>query len=231
MEAIILAGGMGTRLRSVITDIPKPMAPIHDRPFLSILMDELVEQGFQHLILSTGYKHEVIEEFFGKQYRGIPLSYSREEKPLGTGGALRKALQRTREREVFLLNGDTMFRVDLKNMYQFHHQQEADMTMALKPMQNSSRYGVVETDRHRVVGFHEKSSQQSGLINGGVYLIGKHLNQRLLVMDEKFSFEKDFMEVYYPDLKMIVFTADAYFIDIGIPEDYARAHHELIGQT
>lgn len=231
MEAIILAGGMGTRLRSVIKDIPKPMAPIHERPFLSLLLDELAEQGFQHVILSTGYRHEVIEEYFGQHYQGMQLSYSREDEPLGTGGAVRKAFQKVSAKEVFLLNGDTMFRVDLKEMQGFHHQQKADLTMALKPMQDSSRYGVVETEDYRVVGFHEKRSQQSGLINGGIYLLGQHLYDHLLTMDEKFSFERDFMEVHYRDLKMLAFSSDAYFVDIGIPEDYERAHQELIVQS
>lgn len=225
-EAIILAGGMGTRLRSVIQDIPKPMAPIGETPFLSYLLDELQQQGIRRVVLSTGYKHEVVEEHYGNSYKGMELLYSVEESPLGTGGAIRKALQLINSPHALILNGDTMFRLDLQAMYRFHIENQSDFTLALKKMEDSQRYGVVETANNRVVRFREKAERKAGSINGGIYLLKKEI---LLKKDfpERFSFEKDFMEAYFMELKVMAFVADGYFIDIGIPDDYAKAQQEL----
>ncbi|WP_017733576.1 nucleotidyltransferase family protein [Nafulsella turpanensis] len=225
-DAIILAGGMGTRLRSVIQNVPKPMAPIGDTPFLSYLLDELKQQGVQKVVLSTGYKHEIVEQHYGDSYKGMQLVYSVEDSPLGTGGAIKKALRLVNSPNALILNGDTMFRVDLQGMYRFHQENESDLTLALKKMEDSQRYGVVETTSNRVVRFREKAEKKAGSINGGVYLLRKDL---LLEKDfpEKFSFEKDFMEAYFRDFKVMAFVSDGYFIDIGIPEDYARAQQEL----
>ena len=225
-EAIILAGGMGTRLRSVIQDIPKPMAPIGETPFLTYLLDDLQQQGVRRVILSTGYKHEVVEEYYGSRYKDLELVYSVEDSPLGTGGAIKKALQQINGTNALILNGDTMFRVDLQSMYQFHLESGSDFTLALKKMEDSQRYGVVETASNRVVRFREKAERKAGSINGGIYLLEKEV---LLKKDlpEKFSFEKDFMEAYFRELKVMAFVSDGYFIDIGIPEDYAKAQQEL----
>lgn len=225
-EAIVLAGGMGTRLRSVIRDIPKPMAPIGERPFLSFLLDELQAQGIDRVILSTGYKHETVEDYYGKAYKGMELVYSVEETPLGTGGAIKKALQQVESPHVLILNGDTMFRVDLQAMRKFHLEHDADLSLALKHMKDSQRYGVVETDNKRVVHFQEKTESKAGAINGGVYMLRKQalLNRQL---PEKFSFEKEFMEAHYRELKVMAFESEGYFIDIGIPEDYTKAQTEL----
>lgn len=225
-EAIILAGGMGTRLRSVIQDIPKPMAPIGETPFLTYLLDELKQQGIQRVVLSTGYKHEVVEESYGNSYKGMDLVYSVEDTPLGTGGAIKKALQLINTPNALILNGDTMFKVDFMSMFRFHLENESDFTLALKKMEDSQRYGVVETASNRVVRFREKAERKAGSINGGIYLLKKEI---LLGKDlpEKFSFEKDFMEAYFRELKVMAFVSDGYFIDIGIPEDYAKAQQEL----
>lgn len=225
-EAIILAGGMGTRLKSVIQDIPKPMAPIGERPFLSFLLDELQAQGTDRVILSTGYKHEVVEAYYGNAYKSMELVYSVEDSPLGTGGAIKKALQQAKSPQVLILNGDTMFRVDLQAMRKFHLESQADLSLALKKMKDSQRYGVVETENKRVVRFQEKTESKAGAINGGIYMLKK---QALLdkQLPEKFSFEKDFMEAHYQELKVMAFESEGYFIDIGIPEDYTKAQSEL----
>jgi D-glycero-alpha-D-manno-heptose 1-phosphate guanylyltransferase len=231
MEAIILAGGKGTRLKSVIKDIPKPMAPLQDRPFLSFILDELSAQGFEHAVLSTGYKHGVIQDYFGDQYLDMKISYSQETSPLGTGGAIRQALTAAREDNVFVLNGDTMFRVDFRDMLRFHQEQQSGMTVALKKMEDSSRYGTVETAEGKLVDFGEKKANSGGLINGGIYLIGQQLFPVLAEMPERFSFEKDFMEVFFRKMPIMAYPSDAYFIDIGIPEDYRRAHQELTNES
>lgn len=228
MEAVVLAGGMGTRLRPVVQDIPKPMAPVGNRPFLSYILDELLSQGVRRVVLSTGYRHEVVEDYFGHHYKGVEIAYSVEDSPLGTGGAIKKALAYVHTPQAMILNGDTMFKVDLQAMQQFHQEHGADMTLALKKLDDCARYGVVETSEDdRVIRFGEKMASKSGAINGGIYMLKKEL---VLEKDlpEKFSFEKDFMEAFYQDMKMIAFESDAYFIDIGIPQDYARAQNELL---
>lgn len=227
MEAIILAGGMGTRLKSVVKDIPKPMAPVRQNPFLEYILNDLMHQGIRRVILSTGYKHEVVEAYFGTEYRGIEIKYSVEDEPLGTGGAIRKALKQTTRPEVFVLNGDTLFRVDLPAMSAFHREQRADLTLALKPMRDCSRYGRVETEDIRVTRFKEKMAGAPGLINGGVYLMSQRLFAQLEQLPERFSFEQEFLEAHYQDYNVMAYRTDAYFIDIGIPEDFERAQQEL----
>ena len=227
MEAIILAGGKGTRLKSVISDIPKPMAPINDIPFLQYVLDDLAAQGVSRVVLSTGYKHEVVEAYFGFRYQQLEIAYSIEETPLGTGGAIRKALQQATQPEVFILNGDTMFRVNLPEMKAFHQAHRADLTLALKAMDDCSRYGRVETEDHRVTQFKEKMAGQPGAINGGVYLLSRSVFPALEQLPERFSFEQEFMEAQHRNFRVTGYRTDAYFIDIGIPEDFARAQREL----
>lgn len=227
IEAVVLAGGMGTRLRSVIQDVPKPMAPIGERPFLSFILNELIAQGVKRVVLSTGYKHEVVENYYGNNYKGLEIAYSVEDSPLGTGGAIRKALGYINTSDALVLNGDTMFKADLQAMQQFHREAGADITLALKKMDNCERYGIVETEGQRVIRFGEKMANKAGAINGGIYMLNKAL---LLEKDlpEKFSFEKDFMEAFCQDLNMQAYESDGYFIDIGIPDDYTRAQRELL---
>lgn len=227
MEAIILVGGLGTRLKSVVANVPKPMAPVNDQPFLSFVLQELASQGVNSVILSTGYKHEVVEGYFGHHYKNLDIVYSKEEEPLGTGGAIRQAMPLVREPQVFILNGDTLFKADLPEMAAFHKSQQADMTLALKAMKNFSRYGTVDLDEGRIAGFHEKEYRQEGLINGGIYLLNRSLMSRLDGLPPKFSFESDFMEANCDSIRIMGFASDAYFIDIGIPEDYERAQREI----
>jgi len=227
MEAIILAGGMGTRLKSVVKNMPKPMAPIRRTPFLEYILNDLLNQGIKKVILSTGYKHEVVKEHFGASYQGMEIEYSVEDVPLGTGGAIRKALKQITQPEVFILNGDTMFRANLPAMKEFHRAHQADLTLALKNMNDCSRYGRVETKDFRVTQFKEKMAGQPGLINGGVYLLSQHLFSGLEQLPEKFSFEKDFLEARHQNYNVMAYLSNTYFIDIGIPEDFSRAQQEL----
>lgn len=134
MEAVILAGGFGTRLQKVVHDVPKPMAPVAGKPFLSYLLDQLDRQGCTHAILAVGYKKEIIQDFFGSHYKGISLSYSVEDDPLLTGGALKKALRQVTEDVAVVLNGDTFFSVDFSKMIDFHNQAHSDATLAVKEL-------------------------------------------------------------------------------------------------
>ena len=225
MECVVLAGGKGTRLRSVVADQPKCLAPVAGRPFLAWLLDDLREAGFDHIILSLGYKHEAVEAWVATRADNDTLTCVVEEEPLGTGGGVRLALQQATEDEVFILNGDTFFGVDYRAMQAFHRQSGALATLALKPLRNFDRYGEVTLDeRSRITAFREKQPCAEGLINGGVYLLQRNA---LTAMPEKFSLEKDFFEPRAQEGSLAGFRSEGYFIDIGIPADYDRAQRDF----
>lgn len=230
MEAIILAGGMGKRLRSVITDLPKPMAPIAGNPFLWYLLSYLNKYPIQKAILSVGYRYEMIQAFVGKRFAGMEIDYAVEEAPLGTGGGIRLALTKVNSERVLILNGDTFFSVDFMELAALHVSQNADLTLALKPMSHFERYGNVITDGTRITGFEEKKATNSGKINGGVYLMNTNLLDDFGI-GEKFSFENDFLEKYVTRLNFQGLISETYFIDIGVPEDYLTAQMELPGKV
>lgn len=218
MEAIILAGGFGTRLRHVISDLPKPMAPMDDEgtPFLSVLLDKLLTAGFTHVVLSTGYMRDRVRAYYGSQYRKLVISYSEEETPLFTGGAIKKALTQCTENMVFVLNGDTWFDLDFIQMKRLFKTSDADVVMALKWMNDCTRYGTVCLQDDRVVSFREKEETTGGWINGGCYCLKRIL---LESESEKFSFEK-YLEDNVGKKKIVGYKGDGFFIDIGIPADY-----------
>lgn len=226
MEAVILAGGLGTRLRSVLHDLPKPMAPIGDKPFLTYILAYLHRQRVTRAIVSAGYMHEKIEEYFGNSFQTLALDYSVESEPLGTGGAIKKAFKQVMDNDVLIINGDTFFDVNIFALYEKHIVTNADLTLALKPMSNFDRYGCVVTSADKVLAFKEKKHKQRGLINGGIYIAKSDLFNRF-VLSQKFSFELDFMQQYINELSITSYISDTYFIDIGIPEDYQRAKSEL----
>jgi len=221
MDAVVLAGGFGTRLAHIVSDVPKPMAPVCGKPFLEYVLEYLKNNGIDRVILAVGYKEDVIRSYFGSSFSGMNILYSSEDKPLFTGGAIRKALSLAEEGPVFILNGDTYFDVDLKAMLVFHLEKNASLTIAAKKMTDFDRYGTIESENGRITAFLEKRPTGEGEINGGVYLMDKHLLDS--VDREAFSFEKDVMETKVGVLPMYAFASDGYFIDIGIPEDYYRA--------
>jgi D-glycero-alpha-D-manno-heptose 1-phosphate guanylyltransferase len=226
-EAIILAGGLGTRLRSAVPDLPKCMAPVNGRPFISYVVDYFQQQGVGQFIFSLGYKHEIITAYLNNQYPALNIQYSIEEEPLGTGGAIKLACKKTTEKTVLVLNGDTLFRIQLSKLVPFHHMCGAHCTLSLKPMKNFDRYGVVELNKdYSIKSFKEKQFYEEGLINGGVYALnaGKFLEEDLPGV---FSFEKDYLEKKFTERRMYAVIQDEYFIDIGIPQDFERAQQEM----
>lgn len=227
-EAVILAGGFGTRLRSMVSDVPKPMAPVSDRPFLAYLFDRLARQGYTHVVLSTGYLHEKVESFFGIAYQEITIDYAREMEPLGTGGAIVNALQYCHGDEVTVLNGDTLFDVDLNELQRFAAAHDTPLAIVLRRVADAGRYGAVEVAADgRIVCFREKNpATGAGCINGGIYQVRRALFDGYRV-GEPFSFERDLMQCRYADEPFFAYASDAYFIDIGVPEDYIRAQEEL----
>ncbi len=228
-EAVILAGGFGTRLQSVVSDVPKPMAPVNDEPFLNYIFDYLKFYGIEHVVLSTGYLAEKISGYYKDEYKGIKVSYTKEEIPLGTGGGIRLALEKCRTTEVLVLNGDSFFDVDVNAHDENHVSSQADCTLALRKVTNAARYGTIKLEQSAIKEFKEKDNvEQPGLINGGVYIINRELFLSKTKAGEAFSIEKDFFERRINELKLVGFEYNGYFIDIGIPEDYKKAQTDFL---
>lgn len=238
-EAIILAGGLGSRLRPLVSDRPKPMALIAGRPFLEYQFDYLHRQGIQHMVVSVGYMKEMIIDHFGSDYRGIAIDYAIEEKALGTGGGLILALQYCNNTHTVLaLNGDTWFPLSVADFAKAHALSKTDFAMALRTMPeqtpgqtaNTKRYGgIVLDDKQRIANFSSSNLQNGRYINGGSYLLTSHTQQAWL---ERFggsatkalSLEKDLIEQELnTSLYGFGWITETEFIDIGLPEDYSRA--------
>jgi D-glycero-alpha-D-manno-heptose 1-phosphate guanylyltransferase len=222
-EAIILAGGLGTRLRSVVSDLPKAMAPIAGQPFLTYLLQFLEANGVRRVVLAVGYRSEPIRDFFGYKYGDLEIVYSVEEEPLGTGGALQQALPHIEGRLAFVLNGDTFLRLDYKAMASvLELQPEAPLVVALRPVADASRYGAAVVSGGRIRGFSARGLPGPGLINGGCYLVTQDIFRRY-PMPPKFSWEEDFLQARASEVLPIAFQCDVPFIDIGIPEALEEA--------
>jgi len=226
-EVIILAGGLGTRLQKTVPDLPKTLAPIGNRPFLSYIFKYLEANKIRRVILSVGYMHDKVQEFVNNNFKKFNVAFAIEEHPLGTGGAVLNASKLCSEEDIVVLNGDTLFNVDLKKLSDFHKQNSCLCTLSLKPMKNFNRYGIVVMDKDgHIQHFLEKQPFDEGLINGGVYALNlKEFTS--LKLPAKFSFETDFLEKYYASRKMMGLISDNYFIDIGIKEDFEKACYEL----
>lgn len=227
-EAIILCGGKGTRLQSVVDDRPKSMALINGVPFLEYQLNYLDFWGIKHVVLAVGYKRNIIQDYFGDMHKSLKISYSVEEKPLGTGGAIRKAFSLVNDFGAMIYNGDTMFRLNIEKFQMFNRQKMSNFSMALTEVDDASRYGkVLLNEDKRVIGFAEKGDGLgAGYINGGVYYIRKDyfLKQEL---PDKFSLEKDFIESKFDEIDIYAMICKQYFLDIGIPEDYQKAQDEF----
>ena len=223
MEAVVLAGGMGSRLRSVLgDDAPKPMAPVQGHPFLEFVLAYLARHGVSRAILSVGYRREKIMQHFGERWGGLTLAYAVEETPLGTGGAIRLALQQAQSSPVFVLNGDTFAEVDLAEMQRAQEVMRARLSMAVKFMEDVSRYGRLTLQCARVVEFREQPGDGAGYVNAGLYL----MDADLLSGEpdgQPFSFEQDVLRPRIAELRPPAIEFAGRFIDIGVPEDYERA--------
>lgn len=226
MEAIILAGGLGTRLRSRLTDLPKSMALVAGRPFLQILLDQLISAGCSRAILSVGHLRQVILDSFHDDYDGMPIHYAVEQTPLGTGGAVRLALQQAREPSVLVLNGDTYVNADFAAMLALHASTDGPTTMAVTHVEDTSRYGGVVVENQKVVSLIEKGRKGPGWINAGAYALSRDFPWPE-PLPSQFSFETDVLAPFLGRLRPTVFLHTGYFLDIGVPEDLDRAQVEL----
>lgn len=223
VSAAILAGGMGTRLRSVVANRPKVLAPVAGRPFVTYLLDQLLAAGLQEVVLLVGYAAEQVRESLGDSYREMRLAYSTETEPLGTGGAIRLALPHLREQTVLLFNGDSYCELEVAQFLAFHRRTKAHATIALAEVSDTSRYGRICTDpTGRVVGFEEKGGARSpGRINAGVYLVERGLLDQISTSGPV-SFEKEVLPQWVRMGGVCGFGGGR-FIDIGTPESYAEA--------
>lgn len=226
IEAIVLAGGFGTRLRSVVSDVPKPMAPIGDKPFLAYLLKELSQKGVNRVILSVGYKAEIIIKYFGNSYEGMDIEYAVEEEPLGTGGAVQLAMKSCTQDHIYILNGDSYVNIDIEGM---EAQWKIDRLQVIvgAVVEDASRFGSILVEDGFVIGFAEKGKSGKGMINAGCYLLDPNKFNKIH-QNSPFSLEKDFFENEIRNKSIKINVAEGFFIDIGIPEDYKIIQNRLL---
>lgn len=225
-EAIILAGGLGTRLRTIISDKPKPLAEIAGKPFLEYLLDLLIYNKIKRVIFAVAYMHESIEEHFINGYRGLDIDFAIEETNLDTGGAMLNALSKAHSQRLLILNGDSFCFFDLKDLESTF--EGALLQLTGLSIDDISRYGALEVENQYLKGFHEKGKAGNGLINAGIYLVDKIIFSNYYKVGSKFSFEKDFIPQFLKQNKVKVsIIQNKYFIDIGTAEDYYRASQLL----
>jgi D-glycero-alpha-D-manno-heptose 1-phosphate guanylyltransferase len=225
-EAVILAGGLGTRLRSVVCDLPKPMAPVSGRPFLEIVLTMLARKGFGRVVLSLGHLSDAVVNHFGNAFEGMSLIYEIERTPLGTGGALRRALYRCDSDHALVVNGDTFLDVEAE-VVEAAWQRDRTPIIVAKELPETLRYGRLDVVDGRVTGFIEKGIPGSRLINAGYYVFPTEIVNQF-PPELAFSLESDFLAKEAANGRFRVFVSRGLFIDIGVPEDYARAQFELV---
>jgi len=232
---IILAGGLGTRLRPVVPDLPKPMAPVNGRPFLDYILKYWIRHGIDRAIISVGYMAEVIRKHYGEEFHGVAIDFAFEACPLGTGGGLINALDCCGTSEpVFVCNGDTYFDIDPKRMLAAHTRNSAAWTMALRKSADAKRYSTVQVSRSGFIvaigNRQEDVNQRSELVNGGIYLVDPlRVRSAADSLGMPFSLEDDLLPLLLEqDGKVVGIEYDAPFIDIGVPVDYERAG-EVVG--
>ena len=223
MQAVLLAGGLGTRLQSVVNDRPKPMALIEEKPFMEYVVRELSRHGITKIVFAVGYKGSMVEEYFGDGSRfGIDASYAYEEMLLGTAGAIKNAGAWITDDYFFVLNADTFYQIDYGRLVEIRREKNLDMALMLRKVADVSRYGQAVLEDGRLIGFNEKTSEQkAGTINGGVYFLKKELLEE--IPEGKVSLELEMIPRWLKEGKALGgIVNDGYFIDIGIPEDYFR---------
>lgn len=224
-DAVILCGGLGTRLRAVLEGRPKSLAPVRGRPFLEWLVLALARQGVRRVVLASGYLDEQLRQHFGRERFGVEILHSTESEPLGTGGALQLAASLVRPPTLAVLNGDTFCRFDLARMANFHQAHDAAATIWLAPAEDRERFGSVEVDAEgRVVAFHEKAERGEGCVNAGIYLIERDVVRGIR---GRSSLERD----VFPGLVgkgLYAITGSSGLVDIGTPDALAQAEYALV---
>ena len=227
VTAVILAGGLGTRLRGVVSDRPKVMAEINGKPFIAYLLDQLVATGFGRVIISTGYMANIVEDTIGARYKHLHVDYSREDTPLGTAGALKLARQTIDTEYCLVMNGDSYTEFDLISLFMAHKQKNANITILFKAVGNTTRFGTIQMNKqNEIIKFMEKRSGKGpGLINAGVYMVDTSIIKKIS-KKSPCSLEYDF----FPKMVgrgICGYETKGKFIDIGTPESYSEAEYFL----
>lgn len=225
MDVIILCGGEGTRLRSILPNVPKPMAPVLGKPFLQLLLDNLDRNGFSKIFLAVRYRGAQIIDYFSYFYKDLRLQYVIEDLPLGTGGAVKNALKECKSKNVMVLNGDTFFDINYKEFIQFHKQSKADISVAIKKYLDGDRYGSIEMGEDLKIKSFEEKTNTNMWMNGGAYILKRKIFEDWACTH--FSLEKDFMPWALENKNVFGFPSQGYFIDIGVPDDFIKAQKEL----
>jgi D-glycero-alpha-D-manno-heptose 1-phosphate guanylyltransferase len=227
MKAVILCGGLGTRLGSLTKETPKPLLDVAGQAFIAHVLNGLTRAGIDELVLAVGFQWRKLQAFVGDNWNGIPVQYSVEAHPLGTGGAISAAMKNASLAEALVVNGDTLFDIDIPAFLKFTKEKDAQVCVALRQVEDCSRFGRVSlADDGELVTFGEKAEQGPGLINGGIYYL--RLDALVEITSETFSFETDFLAQKHPRHTIYGLTFNAYFIDIGVPADLQRAQTELL---
>lgn len=223
VTGVLIVGGLGTRLRPALADRPKSLADIGGRAFITFLLDQLHDAGLTKVVLCTGYKGDMIEDLLGCRYRALDLIYSRESEPLGTGGALRHALDYFKTPTVLVMNGDSFIDVSLMEVLNKHFSQNPAVSMVVSYIEDVSRFGAVQLANEKVLGFREKNQEiGAGFINAGIYVFDKELLS-LIPNDTVYSLEKELFPVLAEEGKIGAFETNADFIDIGTPQSFFQA--------
>lgn len=225
MEAIILAGGFGTRLRGVVPDLPKPMAPINGKPFLEIILSLLARHGFTKIILSVGFMADKIIDHFGQQFLGMDIIYAQEPEALGTGGGVRFAMQYARADHTYIFNGDTYLDLEFTKLESYWQAHRCPIIVG-RHVDDTARYGKLVVAYEQALGFAEKGASGPGLINAGCYVFN-HGQLEQFKLQKHFSLEQEYLAHVVKTERIDVFVTGGMFIDIGVPEDYLRAQTEL----
>jgi D-glycero-alpha-D-manno-heptose 1-phosphate guanylyltransferase len=232
IPVLILAGGLGTRLRAAVPDVPKVLAPVCGRPFLAHLLDQIAATPLRRVVLLTGYRADQVEQTFGSRHGELRLNYLREEAPLGTGGAVRQAIGRLDDRTLLLMNGDSYCGVDFARLYAQHRRGNAALTMAVVRTPNASRYGRVHFDKlGRINSFIEKSAVAGpGWINAGVSIIERSLLEEI-PPGQATSLERDWLPRWLTQHRLLAYPTRAPFLDIGTPASFAAAQTFFARET
>jgi D-glycero-alpha-D-manno-heptose 1-phosphate guanylyltransferase len=227
MKAVILCGGLGTRLGSLTKETPKPLLEVAGQPFIAHVLNHLTRAGIDELVLAVGFQWRKLQAFVGDNWHGVPVQYSVETHPLGTGGAISAAMASASLSETLVVTGDTLFDIDIPAFLKFAKDKDAQVCVALRKVEDCSRFGRVSLAADgEMMTFGEKVEQGPGLINGGIYYL--RCDALGHITSETFSFETDFLAQKHPRYTVFGLTSNAYFIDIGVPADLQRAQTELL---